>query len=84
MKRRHILGTSLALAGSSSLRSPPARGAPVSRVRPGMPGWPSEADWAELKGAAGGMLAPVTLPDFDNPAVHKLLRDPSTSATTRR
>jgi FAD/FMN-containing dehydrogenase len=41
-----------------------------------MAGWPGEADWAQLKRAAGGRLAPVTPPDFDDPAVHKLLRDP--------
>lgn len=76
MKRRHFLGASLALAGVSAVRLPPARGAPVNRVRPGMPGWPGEADWAELKRAVGGRLAPVTLPDFDDPAEHKLLRDP--------
>ena len=41
-----------------------------------MPGWPGEADWAQLKRAVGGRLAPVTPPDFDDPAAHKLLRDP--------
>jgi len=41
-----------------------------------MPGWSGEADWAQLKRAVGGRLAPVTLPDFDDPAAHKLLRDP--------
>jgi hypothetical protein len=76
MKRRHFLGASLALAGTSAARSQSARGALVSRVRPGMPGWPSEADWAQLKRAVGGRFAPVTPPDFDDPTVHKLLRDP--------
>ena len=76
MKRRHFLGASLALAGVSMVRFPPARGALVSRVRPGMPGWPGETDWAQLKRAVGGRLAPVTPPDFDDPAAHKLLRDP--------
>ena len=76
MKRRHFLGASLALAGASAARFQSARGAPVSRVRPGMPGWPGEADWAQLKRAVGGRLAPITPPDFDDPAVHKLLRNP--------
>jgi FAD/FMN-containing dehydrogenase len=76
MKRRHFLGTSLALAGFSALRLSSARSAPVSRVRLGTPDWPGAADWAQLKRAVGGRLTPVTLPNFDDPAVHKLLRDP--------
>src|SRR5215472_5796201 len=40
-----------------------------------MPSWPGEADWAQLKRAVGGRHAPVTPPDFDDPAAHKLLRD---------
>src|SRR5215469_10162002 len=76
MKRRHLLGASLALASASSARFQSARGALVSRVRPGMSGWPGEADWAQLKRAVGGQLAPVTPPDFDDPAVRKLVRDP--------
>jgi len=76
MKRRHFLGASLGLTGASAARFQSATGALVSRVRPGMAGWPGEADWAQLKRAAGGRLAPVTPPDFDDPAVHKLLRDP--------
>ncbi len=76
MKRRHFLGASLALAGSSALRCPLAKGAPVSRMRPGMPGWPGQAEWASLKQEVGGRLAPVAPPDFDDPAVRKLLDDP--------
>ena len=61
MKRRDFRGSSLALAGLSAVRFPPARGALVSRVRPGMPGWPGEADWAQLKRAVGDRLVPVTI-----------------------
>jgi FAD/FMN-containing dehydrogenase len=76
MQRRHFLGASLALVGVSDVRFSPARGALVSRVRPGMPGWPTDADWAILNQAVGGRLSPVRLPDFDDPTVHGLLRDP--------
>ncbi len=45
MKRRHFLGASLALSGISDVHFSPAKGAPVSRVRPGMPEWPTDTDW---------------------------------------
>ena len=76
MKRRHFLGTSLALAGVTEARFQSTMGAVASRVRPGTPGWPGEADWDQLKRAVGGRLAPVTQPDFGDPAVRKLVRDP--------
>ena len=76
MKRRHFLGVSLALAGAAMLYIRPGRATAVSRVRPGTPGWPTDADWAKLKEAVSGRLTPVTLPNFDDPAVHKLLSDP--------
>ena len=41
-----------------------------------MPGWPGEADWAQLKRAVDGRLGPITQPDFDDPAAHKSLCDP--------
>jgi adenylate cyclase len=72
MKRRHFLRASFALAAASALRVPPARGASVSRVRPGMPGWPAEADWAALSQATNGRLLPVTLPKLDEPEARKL------------
>jgi FAD/FMN-containing dehydrogenase len=76
MIRRRFLGLSLWLAGAAMLRLAPAKAAAVSRVRPGMPGWPSEADWAGLNQAVGGRLSRVALPDFEDPAVRKLLSDP--------
>ncbi len=39
--------------------------APAARVRPGMPGWPSDAAWAELNNAVGERLEPVALPSLD-------------------
>jgi FAD/FMN-containing dehydrogenase len=41
-----------------------------------MPGWPTDADWASLKRTVDGRLSPVALPDFNDPAVKKLLHDP--------
>jgi FAD/FMN-containing dehydrogenase len=76
MRRRRFLGYSIALAGASGLGAGPARAAPRSRVRPGMPGWPTDADWAGLRDTVGGRLAPVALPDLANPEVRKLLSDP--------
>jgi FAD/FMN-containing dehydrogenase len=76
--RRRFLGASLSFAVAAILRTLPAKAvtAPVSRVRPGMPGWPTEADWASLKEAVGGRLSPVPPPDFDDAAVRQLLSDP--------
>lgn len=76
MKRRDILGATLALAGASALRGSPASAAGAGRVRPGAPGWPSEADWAGLGRATQGQLSPVTVPDLADPAVRKVLSDP--------
>jgi len=76
MQRRHFLGAGLALAGGSEVRFSPAKGAMVSRVRPGSPGWPTDTDWASLNQAVGGRLSPVGLPDLEDPTVHRLLRDP--------
>ena len=36
--------------------------APISRVRPGMLGWPSDTEWAALYQATNGRLARVTPP----------------------
>jgi hypothetical protein len=76
MKRRHFIAAGLSLAGATMLDGRLARTASVSRPKPGTPGWPGEADWADLKREVGGRLTPVAPPDFDDPAVHKLLRDP--------
>ena len=52
-----ILSGSLAFAGVSSTAGLKLR----SRVRPGDPGWPSAAQWDELKRATGGrLLKPVS------------------------
>jgi FAD/FMN-containing dehydrogenase len=76
MKRRHLLAAAVALAGAAALPARPASAAGAGRVRPGAPGWPTDADWAGLNQAAGGRLAPVTLPDLADPAVRTLIADP--------
>jgi FAD/FMN-containing dehydrogenase len=48
----------------------------VSRVRPGMPGWPSEADWAALNQAVGGHLSAVTVPALDKADAKALISNP--------
>ena len=74
MDRRHFIGTGAALAVSSALRVPPARADAVQRVRPGMPGWPLETEWAALNDATNGRLS---LPVAVNPAdAQKLLSNP--------
>jgi FAD/FMN-containing dehydrogenase len=75
MKRRQLLGAGLALAGAA-LTERPAIAAAVQRTRPGLPGWPSDADWDTLKQATGGRLSPVTLPDLAGPDAKKLLANP--------
>ncbi len=59
MNRRTVLqgAAALALPGATA-----ASGAPLRRVRPGEPGWPSAAQWDALKGAVGGNLFPVRSP----------------------
>ena len=76
MKRRQFLGAGFALTAASTLRLAPAGGATISRVRPGMPGWPTAAEWATLKQATNGRLSSVVPPKFDGPDAAKLLANP--------
>ena len=76
MKRRAFVGTGLSLAGAALLPARTAHAEAVSRVRPGQPGWPAEADWAKLGAAVGGRLSPVTLPDLTGPGAKTRLRNP--------
>jgi FAD/FMN-containing dehydrogenase len=74
--RRHFIGTGAALAASSALRVAPARAGAVQRVRPNMPGWPLETEWAALNDATNGRLSRVS-PVAVNPAdAQKLLSNP--------
>jgi len=57
---------SLAAAPLIAALTGPARAMTAAgRVRPGAPGWPSDAAWAELKSEVGGRLEPVVLPSLD-------------------
>jgi FAD/FMN-containing dehydrogenase len=76
MNRRDLIAAGASLTVAAALGARPARAAAVARVRPGMPGWPSDADWAELGRATGGRLAPVTLPDLSAPAAKAQLTNP--------
>ena len=76
MNRRHLLAASASLAAASFLRPSLANAAAMGRVRPGQPGWPSDADWADLGRAIGGRLAPVALPALDGPEAKALLANP--------
>jgi FAD/FMN-containing dehydrogenase len=76
MKRRFFLGAGLAVAANSAVRVPFSNAALPTRVRPGMPGWPTTSEWAELRQATSGRLAPVTLPDLEASDAKKLLANP--------
>jgi FAD/FMN-containing dehydrogenase len=64
MLRRDLLKSAAALPLSAGLGAPLSAiaAAPHRRVRPGEPGWPSAAQWAELGAAVGGRLAKVDSP----------------------
>jgi FAD binding domain len=58
MMRRHLLMA----AGSFPFIATKARAQAFKRVRPGEPGWPSEAKWQELNAKVGGQLTAVRSP----------------------
>ena len=76
MKRRDFLGVGLALAADYALGATAAQAGVVSRVRPGMAGWPGEHDWAALNRATNGRLSRVTMPSLDGADGKKLLANP--------
>ncbi len=76
MNRRHLLGASVSLTAAAALRARPAAASVTGRVRPGVPGWPADADWAQLNQAAGGRLSPVSVPALDGPDAKALLSNP--------
>ncbi len=76
MKRRDLLGAGVALAATPALGLPRDAAASLGRVRPGSPGWPTDADWSALGRAVGGRLSPVTPPALDTAAARKLVGDP--------
>jgi FAD/FMN-containing dehydrogenase len=60
MRRRSLLKAMAALPLSNVARAQTS--APVSRVRPGQPGWPSAAEWQELARSIEGRLTKVRSP----------------------
>ncbi|MBS0540101.1 MAG: FAD-binding oxidoreductase [Proteobacteria bacterium] len=60
MIRRRLLQAAACLSALGT--SARAQTAPFKRVRPGEPGWPSDAQWQELKAKVGGQLAAVQSP----------------------
>jgi FAD/FMN-containing dehydrogenase len=76
MKRRYLVRSGIALGAATVLGVPRATAVGKSWVKPGMPGWPTDSDWASLNRALGGRLSPVRLPDLEDPTVHRLIRDP--------
>ncbi|RDS85804.1 FAD-binding protein [Dyella psychrodurans] len=73
MNRREVLKAALAIPFLSGVMSGgltsalaavggPVSGAPRSRVRPGEPGWPSAAQWGQLKQDVGGRLLKLESP----------------------
>ncbi len=60
MIRRHLLKAAACLPILAPFAR--AQAAPLKRVRPGEPGWPSEAKWQELNAKVGGQLAAVHSP----------------------
>lgn len=65
MRRRRVLqaaAAALLLSRPARLGAAPARPGGASRVRPGDPGWPSEAAWRRLGEAVGGRLTAVPPP----------------------
>jgi hypothetical protein len=81
MRRRSVLSATAAIIALQAalpqrLRAQSAAANVAGRVRPGMPGWPNQADWAGLNRSVEGRLSPVILPDLADPAVHKLIANP--------
>jgi FAD/FMN-containing dehydrogenase len=78
MRRRDLLAS---VAAAMTAPAWPVLAAPVRRVRPGEPGWPSEAAWAELKSGVGGRLIKpqpldqACLSDAKSGDCHALLKD---------
>jgi hypothetical protein len=66
MNRRSLLKRAAALAIlpvlPKPLRAAISENAPIRRVRPGDPSWPSEASWAKLNEDVGGRLIRVNSP----------------------
>lgn len=76
MRRRQFIAGGLASLAASGLPPPRVGAAAVSRVRPGLPGWPADLDWTALKDATNGRLSRVTPPALAGPEAKKLFANP--------
>jgi len=85
-RRRRLLGAIAAAPVALGSAAPLAAFAAVDakpRVRPGDPGWPSDADWQRLNAAVGGALVKVASPfaacrnDPQSPTCDALFRSPA-------
>jgi FAD/FMN-containing dehydrogenase len=76
VRRREFIGSGLASLAAAALPVPRAAAATVGRVRQGMPGWPTEADWSALNQATNGRLARVAAPALAGADAPKLLANP--------
>lgn len=60
LRRRAVIQGAAAVAVTPAVKAhAQATNTPMRRVRPGDPGWPSEADWEKLDHAVGGRLIKV-------------------------
>jgi FAD/FMN-containing dehydrogenase len=76
MNRREFIATGISLAAMSAAGIPPAKAAPLNRVRPGTPGWPDDAAWAALKRETNGRLQQVNPPKLDTTEAKQFLANP--------
>jgi FAD/FMN-containing dehydrogenase len=85
-RRRRLLGAIAAAPVALGSAAPLAAFAAADakpRVRPGDPGWPSDADWQRLNAAVGGALVKVASPfaacrnDPQSPTCDALFRSPA-------
>jgi hypothetical protein len=76
VRRRQFILFGLVSLAASALPVQRVRAAAISRVRPGMPGWPTEADWAALNQATNARLLRVTAPALGGSEAKRLLANP--------
>jgi FAD/FMN-containing dehydrogenase len=76
MRRRQFIGSGLASLAASTLGVRPVSAAATSRVRPGMPGWPSEDEWEALNQATNRRLSRVAVPELAAADAKKLFANP--------
>ena len=77
MRRRGVLGWIAAAPAALSLAARKVLAMPAAaRVRPGQPGWPTDAEWARLAQVVGGRLDKVETPRLEGAQAEALLRNP--------